>query len=191
MLLRTSYRLCFSDHQAHDAVIDAPGALVEEPERTCLAETNNTDVRSLHDRIVHLSCSVGAARWPESAELGQPGRPPAPGLRVNEHGFSLLRRCAGPPTSVKNWNSSAAISPGPAMANEWLKRNRAGEIVLQLKSPYQDGHHPYRYGAAGVHGAPSGCGAAAASPSERFHGRAGGQDEVAQSNRSRSGRARP
>jgi hypothetical protein len=27
----------------------------------------------------------------------------------------------------------------PAMANERLKRNHAGEVVLQLKSPYKDG----------------------------------------------------
>ncbi len=27
----------------------------------------------------------------------------------------------------------------PAIANERLKRNRAGQVVLQLKSPYKDG----------------------------------------------------
>ncbi len=27
----------------------------------------------------------------------------------------------------------------PAIANERLKRNRAGDVVLQLKTPYQDG----------------------------------------------------
>src|ERR687895_325868 len=29
--------------------------------------------------------------------------------------------------------------PRPAIANERLKRNRAGDVVLQLKTPYQDG----------------------------------------------------
>jgi hypothetical protein len=27
----------------------------------------------------------------------------------------------------------------PAIANQRLKRNRAGQVVLQLKSPYRDG----------------------------------------------------
>ena len=27
----------------------------------------------------------------------------------------------------------------PAIANELLKRNRTGQVVLQLKSPYKDG----------------------------------------------------
>ena len=30
----------------------------------------------------------------------------------------------------------------PAIANERLKRNRAGQVVLQLKSPYKDGNRP-------------------------------------------------
>src|SRR5215471_3250473 len=50
-----------------------------------------------------------------------------------------MRRCAGAPISLKNSSSSAAISPRPAIANERLKRNRAGQVVLQLKSPYKDG----------------------------------------------------
>jgi hypothetical protein len=43
------------------------------------------------------------------------------------------------PISVKNSSSSAALSAGQAIANERLKRNRAGQVVLQLKSPYKDG----------------------------------------------------
>ena len=35
-------------------------------------------------------------------------------------------------------NSSSYITR-PAIANERLKRNRAGQVVLQLKSPYKDG----------------------------------------------------
>jgi hypothetical protein len=30
----------------------------------------------------------------------------------------------------------------PVIANERLKRNRAGQVVLQLKSPYNDGTAP-------------------------------------------------
>ena len=50
-----------------------------------------------------------------------------------------MRQCAGAPISARNSSSSAAISPGPAIANERLKRNRAGDIVLQLKSAFKDG----------------------------------------------------
>jgi glutaredoxin/putative transposase len=41
----------------------------------------------------------------------------------------------------------------PAIANERLKRNRAGQVVLQLES-LQRRHRSYRHGAAGVHGTP-------------------------------------
>jgi hypothetical protein len=37
----------------------------------------------------------------------------------------------------------------PAIANKRLKRNRGGQVVVQLKSPYKDGTTPYRHGAAG------------------------------------------
>jgi hypothetical protein len=49
-----------------------------------------------------------------------------------------MRRCAGAPISVKNSSSSARYITRPAIANERLKRNRAGQVVLQLKSPYKD-----------------------------------------------------
>ena len=39
--------------------------------------------------------------------------------------------------SARSSNACAAIRP--AIANEWLKRNQAGQVVLQLKSPYRDG----------------------------------------------------
>jgi hypothetical protein len=50
-----------------------------------------------------------------------------------------MRRCAGAPISGWNWSSSARYITRPAIANERLKRNRAGQVVLQLKSPYKDG----------------------------------------------------
>ena len=53
--------------------------------------------------------------------------------------LACTRRCAGAPISVKNWSSSAATLPGRPIANERLKRNRAGQLVLQLKSAYKDG----------------------------------------------------
>jgi len=41
---------------------------------------------------------------------------------------------------------------GPAIANERLKRNRAGQVVLLMKSPHEDGtthivmEHPWNGG---------------------------------------------
>ena len=42
---------------------------------------------------------------------------------------------------LKNMNQSVLCRyiTRPAIANERLKRNRAGQVVLQLKSPYKDG----------------------------------------------------
>src|SRR5215467_13195599 len=51
--------------------------------------------------------------------------------------LACTRRCGGAPISVKNSSSSALITR-PAIANKRLKRNRAGQAVLQLKSPYKD-----------------------------------------------------
>src|SRR5207249_450079 len=42
-------------------------------------------------------------------------------------------------TCVKNWEQLCRYITRPAIANERLKRNRAGQVVLQLKSPYKDG----------------------------------------------------
>src|SRR4051812_15078009 len=43
----------------------------------------------------------------------------------------------------KNWSSQlerlCRYITRPAIANERLKRNRAGQVVLQLKSPWRDG----------------------------------------------------
>jgi hypothetical protein len=43
------------------------------------------------------------------------------------------------PTSASSSNACAAIVSRPAIANERLKRNPAGQVVLQLKRPYRDG----------------------------------------------------
>jgi hypothetical protein len=63
----------------------------------------------------------------------------------------------------------------PAIANEPLKRNRAGQVVLQLKSPYKDGTthvvmEPLEFMERL---------AALASPSDRVPRRAGTKREVA------------
>ena len=48
-------------------------------------------------------------------------------------------RCAVAPISAKNSNAKCRYVTRPAIANERLKRNRAGQLVLQLNSAYCDG----------------------------------------------------
>ena len=106
-------------------------------------------------------------------------RPSIPEMRVNAHGFSLHAAVRWRADQRKELEQLCRYITRPAIANERLKRNRAGQVVLQLKSPTRR-HHPYRHGAAGVHGAPGGPGAAPASPSDPFPRCAGAQREVAQ-----------
>ena len=54
-----------------------------------------------------------------------------------------MRRCTAKQMNVRSWSSCAAISRArpcrTSVSNERLKRDRAGNVVLQLKSPYRDG----------------------------------------------------
>jgi Putative transposase len=49
------------------------------------------------------------------------------------------------PISGRNLENLCRYITRPAIANERLKRNRAGDVVLQLNSAFKDGHHPYRH----------------------------------------------
>jgi hypothetical protein len=49
-----------------------------------------------------------------------------------------MRRCAGAPQRQQLEQLCRYITR-PAIANERLKRNRAGDVVLQLKSAFKDG----------------------------------------------------
>src|SRR5262245_48610756 len=57
----------------------------------------------------------------------------------NSAALASMRRCAGAPINPRNWSTCAAISPARRFANERLKRNRAGQVVLQLKNAFKDG----------------------------------------------------
>ncbi len=50
-----------------------------------------------------------------------------------------MRGCVVAPISARNFERLCRYITGPAIANERLKRNRTGQVVLQLKSPYRDG----------------------------------------------------
>jgi len=66
-------------------------------------------------------------------------RPSGAELRVNAHGFSLHSVVRWHADQRKELEQLCSYLTRPAIANERLKRNRAGQVVLQLKGPYKDG----------------------------------------------------
>jgi Putative transposase len=72
-------------------------------------------------------------QWPSIA------RPSALELRANAHGFSLHAAVRWRADQRLELEQLCRYITRPAIANERLKRYRAGQVVLQLKSPYKDG----------------------------------------------------
>ena len=119
------------------------GVLMEEPEGSYLAETDTDgELTSLQA----ASCTYRIALGPRAGQkvlslqsLPSIARPSAAELRANAHGFSLH--------AAVHWRADERLEleqlcryiTRPAIANERLKRNRAGQVALQLKSPYKDG----------------------------------------------------
>ena len=58
---------------------------------------------------------------------------------VSEQGFSLHAEVRCAMNQRNKLEQLCRYITRPAIANERLKLNRAGDVVLQLKSPYQDG----------------------------------------------------
>jgi len=71
--------------------------------------------------------------------LPSTARPSDSELRVNAHGFSLHAAVRSRADQRLELEQLCRYITRPAIANERLKRNRAGQVVLQLKSPYKDG----------------------------------------------------
>jgi Putative transposase len=119
------------------------GALIEEPERTYLAETDTDGaLRSLQA----ASCTYRVALGPRAGQkvlslqsLPSAARASTPELRVNAHGFSLHAAVRWGADQRKKLEHLCRYITRPAIANERLKRNRAGQVVLQLKSAFKDG----------------------------------------------------
>ena len=119
------------------------GALIEEPEGTYLAETvTNGALTSLPA----ASCTYRIALGPRAGQkvlslqsLPSQARPSTPELRVNAHGFSLHAAVRWRADQRKELEQLCRYITRPAIANERLKRNRAGQVVLQLKSAFKDG----------------------------------------------------
>jgi hypothetical protein len=119
------------------------GALIEEPDRTYLAET---DTDGALKSLQAASCTYRIALGPRAGQkvlslqsLPSTARPSDPELRVNAQGFSLHAAVRWRADQRKELEQLCRYITRPAIANERLKLNRAGQVVLQLKSPYKDG----------------------------------------------------
>ena len=119
------------------------GALIEEPDRTYLAET---DTDGALKSLQAASCTYRIALGPRAGQkvLSLQSLPSQVGpsdleLRVNAHGFSLHAGLRWRADQRLELEQLCRYINRPAIANERLKRNRAGQVVLQLKSPYKDG----------------------------------------------------
>src|SRR5262249_36061180 len=130
-------------HHSTMRILTRVGAVIEEPERTYLAET---DTDGALRALQATSCTYRIALGPRAGQkvlslqtLPSAVTAPAPELRVNAHGFSLHAAVRGRADQRKEPEQLCRYITRPAIANERLKRNRAGQVVLQLKSPYKDG----------------------------------------------------
>ena len=119
------------------------GVVIEEPERSYLAETDTDGALRV---LQAASCTYRIALGPRAGQKllslqSLPGQVMAstPELRVNAHGFSLHAAVRWRADQGKELEHLCRYITRLAIANERLKRNRAGQVVLQLKSPYKDG----------------------------------------------------
>ena len=119
------------------------GSLIEEQGMTYLAEAH-TD-RALAP-LQAASCTYRIALGPRAGQkvltlqsLPSQARPSSQELRVKAHGFSLHAAVRWRADQRRELEHLCRYITRPAIANERLKRNRANQVVLQLKSPYKDG----------------------------------------------------
>jgi Putative transposase/Transposase zinc-binding domain len=119
------------------------GHLIEEQGMTYLAEADGN--RALTP-LQAASCSYRIAFGPRAGQkvlslqsISHHGEGATPTLCANLHGFSLHAAVRCGAHQRKELERLCRYLTRPAIANERLKRNRAGQVVLQLKSAYRDG----------------------------------------------------
>ena len=119
------------------------GHLIEEQGMRYVAEIESDRALTL---LQAASCTYRIALGPRAGQnvlslrnLPSTDKPSTPGLCANLHGFSLhvAARCGA--HQRKELEHLCRYITHPAITNERLKRNRAGQVVLQLKSAYKDG----------------------------------------------------
>ena len=119
------------------------GHLIEEQGMTYLAEA---DGDSALTPLQAAACTYRIALGPRAGQKvlslqtvpSRQANSTQPGC-VNAHGFSLHAAVRCGADQRKELERLCRYITRPAIANERLKRNHAGDVVLQLKSAYQDG----------------------------------------------------
>ena len=92
------------------------------------------------------SCTYRIALGPRAGQkvlslqsVASPDKSSTPDLCAKLHGFSLHAAVRWGNDQRKELEHLCRYITRPAIANERLKRNRAGQVVLQLKSAFKDG----------------------------------------------------
>ena len=118
------------------------GHLIEEQGMTYLAEAGSDSVLA---PLQAAACTYRIALGPRaghkvlSLQTIPADRPIPHSQAASPCTAAYTPQCVVAPISAGSSSACAGISPAPAIANERLKRNQAGQVVLQLKSPYRDG----------------------------------------------------
>ncbi len=120
------------------------GYLIEEEGMTYMAETDDTD--NAMSPLQSAACTYRIALGPRAGQkvlmmqlVPSFDAQDTPQLCVNQQGFSLHAavRCAI--NQRHKLEKLCRYITRPAIANDRLKLNSAGDVVLQLKSSYRDG----------------------------------------------------
>ena len=119
------------------------GHLIEEHGMSYLAEV---DSQSALTPLQAAACTYRIALGPRGRQKvlslqtlpSRAADATRPGC-VNAHGFSLHAAVRCGAHQRKELERLCRYITRPAIANERLKRNNAGQVVLQLKSPWRDG----------------------------------------------------
>jgi hypothetical protein len=118
------------------------GYLIEEQGMSYLADTDaDLALGPLQAAACTYRIAFGARAGQKVLSLQTlPTEPPlTPVGCVNAQGFSLHAEVCCAADQRKKLEQLCRYITRPAIANERLTRNRAGDVVLQLKSPYHDG----------------------------------------------------
>ena len=166
------------------------GYLVEEQGMTYMADVDpDNPLRSLQA----ASCTYRIAFGPRAGQkvltlrtvAGRDEKTTA-GLCAETHGFSLHAgvRCGA--HQRKRLERLCRYITRPAIANERLKRDGSGDVVLQLKSAWRDGTTHIKMSALEFRKPPGRAGAAPAPASDPLSRRAGTPCRAARRDRARS-----
>ena len=119
------------------------GYLIEEQGRVYLAETDSSTAMT---PLQSAACTYRIAFGPRAGQkvLSLQSIPSAETQHTkqrcaNEQGFSLHAEVRCAMNQRKKLEQLCRYITRPAIANERLKLNSTGDVVLRLKSPYQDG----------------------------------------------------